>query len=196
MKALPLDVARNFILSLSVSLNCLGAFLPRPFHSPWGSSFQAWGLRKGSHEGWGVFLLAPTSAPGVKLTCPHTCAIPCHGPGTCLSGHPLWPSRDCPYLHPALPRLSFPSQAPDPQQLQGSEPQVGLAETFSFSMPGRPLAALRCRARHNERILQSNTHTQKSRGQDNGEGPQSTDGLIIWWWNQKVLKISSCDQVE
>lgn len=113
MKALPLDVARNFILSLSVSLNCLGAFLPRPFHSPWGSSFQAWGLRKGSHEGWGVFLLVPYKCPWCET---HLSSHMCHS---------MSRSRNLSLGPPSLAfkGLPLPSSSPPPSQLPFTSPR-------------------------------------------------------------------------
>lgn len=113
MKALPLDVAGNFIPSLSVSLNCLGAFVPRPFYSPWGSSFQAWGLRKGSNGGF------PTGArrdPQCPWYASHLYAHTCHptpGPGNQSLGPPSL----------AFKASLSPSSSPPPSQLPFTSPR-------------------------------------------------------------------------
>lgn len=106
----------NFILSLSVSLNCLGAFLPRLFYSPWASSFQAWGLRKGSDGG---FPAGDLQDPNCSQWATHVFS---HA-RTDTSPHP-WP-RSLDLRRPCLAfRASLlPLSSPPPSQLPFTSPR-------------------------------------------------------------------------
>ena len=124
----------NFIPSLSLSLNCLGAFLPKPFYSPWASSFQAWGLGKGSNRGFSVGAREDPKYPEWTTPVPpwaYHLLLPLRARGLAQETSPGL-SGPSPCLHPALPHLSFPSQAPDPQHFKASSPRWVLQKLFPF----------------------------------------------------------------
>lgn len=166
----------NFIPSLSVSLNCLGAFLPRLFYSPWASSFQGWGFGKGSDGGVSAGAPEDPNQPGwaTHVPPPTSSSLPQAGG---LDRETIADFRASPCLHPALPHLSFPSQTPDPQHFKASSPRWVLQKLFLFNAR-QATCCFRHQARHNERILRSqkNSDIQDQMGQ---WGKEPERGLAV-----------------
>lgn len=120
----------NFIPSLALSLNCLGAFLPGCFILPGSLAFRPGGLGKAAAEASQLGPKRTPSAQGEHLMCPHTHTHP-WGPG-------VWITRPSPAFRvstlpsPSPPHLSLPSQAPDPQHFKASSPRWVLQKLFPF----------------------------------------------------------------
>lgn len=131
MKSPPLGCGLKPSSLVSLFFELPWSLLPRLFYSPWSSSFQAWGLGKGNNGGFSVGAREDPKCPGWA-----TLVLPDTRTRGLDQGDHLWPSG--PVRCPPPPQLSFTS--PRPTALQGFWPQVRPPETFSFSMPGRPLA--------------------------------------------------------
>ena len=201
----------NFIPSLSLSLNCLGAFLPKPFYSPWASSFQAWGLGKGSNRGFSVGAREDPKYP--EWTTP----VP---PWTY---HLLLPLRARVWLR--RPPLAFPGPVlaftqPSPISASLHKPQThstsrllapgGSSRNFFLFNARQATCCFRYRARHNDRILpsQENSGNQDQMGQWENEPervlevnpkadltspPPSRLYTARWWPHRSSLRwISFC----
>lgn len=136
MKSPPLGCGLKTSSPVSLFFELPWSLLPRLLYSPWASSFQAWGLGKGSHQGFSVGAREDPQCPGwVTLVPPPTHTRSPRGWGS-GSGDHRWSSG----LIPSPPPSQLPFTSPRPTALQGIRPQVRPPETFSFSTPGRPLA--------------------------------------------------------
>lgn len=132
MKSPPLGCGLKTSSPVSLFFELPWSLLPRLLYSPWASSFQAWGLGKGSHRGFSVgaredpqcpgwVTLVPPPTPQPRQTVPAGLGVRIRRPSLVFGG----PS-------PALPHLSFPSQAPDPQHFKASGPRCVLQKLFPF----------------------------------------------------------------
>lgn len=129
MKSPPLGCGLKTSSPVSLFFELPWSLLPRLLYSPWASSFQAWGLGKCSHQGFSVGAREDPQCPGwVTLVPPPTHT---HGPRG-AGGPDQETIAGLRGSSPALPHLSFPSQAPDPQHFKASGPRCVLQKLFPF----------------------------------------------------------------
>lgn len=142
----------NFIPSLALSLNCLGAFLPGCFILPGSLAFRPGGLGKAAAEASQLGPKRTPSAQGEHLMCLHTHTIPAPRAQGSGSRDHLQPSGSVPCLHPALP-ISASLHKPQTHSTSRLLAPGGSSRNFFLFNTRQVTCCFRCQIRHNERIL-------------------------------------------